>query len=231
MGQQPSKELRQHVSASTGDQGVVCLRIPADGSFPELVRLPTVCNYDGNHDSYLFHLPDFRLYWGSEERWRFRTFGTMEVHKQDVANLDGLYYMYKSFAMDNAPYNKHLRTYTRGDVFIVKLVSDYGNGEGQAVFADVAPELLGSKLLASMLQAMSIPGTLFWTINYDDSSSFGYKGSGSSTSVSTANGEVQVISSSSNFVVLENKNDRKDLIKPLRSHPSQIYPPLISLSS
>ncbi|KAF8989778.1 hypothetical protein BDQ17DRAFT_1372763 [Cyathus striatus] len=148
------------------DNQVVCLRIPADGTSPHLVCLPTVSNYDGNHDSYLVHLPDFRLYWCSEERWKFRTFGVMDIRKQDIPELNGLYYMYKSFAMDNTPINKHLET-TRGDAFVIKLESEYGSA-GRAVYSDIPPELPESRLLDFMVDAMSTRGTDFWLINYDD---------------------------------------------------------------
>ena len=52
---------------------VQVLKIPADGSPPQIVKLHTVeIASEGNVDSFLVHIPDFRVYWGKGEGFHWR---------------------------------------------------------------------------------------------------------------------------------------------------------------
>jgi hypothetical protein len=79
----------------------------------------------------------------------------MEVKDCSVPVLNGLYYMYKSFApKDDQPPNKHLQKTAKGDAFVIKMNSEAYDGNGWAAYDDVPGELLDSRLLWLMIQAM-----------------------------------------------------------------------------
>lgn len=127
------------------------VRIPADGSSPHLVQLNTI-ETDDNVDCCMRHIPDFRPYWGNEEGFQWRDIGQMEVRDQlRLPELNGIYFGWKSFAMDLMPISKH--TGFCGDAFIAKTpLWEYD--ENGAVYEDIPLTFLGSPLLKVALEKL-----------------------------------------------------------------------------
>lgn len=124
------------------------LRIPADGSSPHLVQLNTIESND-NVDCCMRHIPDFRPYWGKEEGFWWRDIAQMEVTDQSLPELNGIYFGWKSFALDLMPRSEH--TGFCGDAFIAKTpLWEYD--ENGAVYEDVPLAFLESRLLKATLE-------------------------------------------------------------------------------
>ena len=128
--------------------GLQVLRIPADGSLPHLVQLSTIESND-NVDCFLLHIPDLRPYWGKEEGFQWRDIARMEVTDQLLPELNGVYFGWKSFALDLMPISKH--TGFCGDAFIAKTPLWEYDANG-AVYEDVPLAFLGSPLLKVALK-------------------------------------------------------------------------------
>ncbi|KAL8933826.1 MAG: hypothetical protein Q9211_005560 [Gyalolechia sp. 1 TL-2023] len=124
------------------------LRIPADGSAPHLIRLKTIETSD-NVDCFMVHIPDFRPYWGKEEGFGYRDIASLEVRHDPQPELNGIYFGWKSFAMDLMPVSKH--TGFCGDAFIAKTPL-WENDENGAIYEDVPVAFLGSPLLGMALK-------------------------------------------------------------------------------
>lgn len=118
------------------------VRIPADGSRPHRVRMNTIENND-NVDRSLFHIPDFRPFWGNGEGFRRRDMARVDVTNQSLLELNGIYFGWKSLAMDHFPRSEHTGFY--GDAFIARAsVWEYG-GNG-ALYKDVPAVFLETPL-------------------------------------------------------------------------------------
>ena len=123
------------------------VRIPADGSPPHLIKVNTIESND-NVDCCMFHIPDFRPYWGKEEGFQWRDIFRMEVRDQSLPELEGIYFLWKSFAMDLMPVNKHTGWY--GDAFVAKTPL-WEHDENGAVYEDVPLAFLASPLLKEII--------------------------------------------------------------------------------
>ncbi|CAI6332713.1 unnamed protein product [Periconia digitata] len=66
---------------STSITGV---RIPADGTPAHLVKLPTISTETTSDatDSFLFHVPDLREYWGTTQAWLYRDIEKIQFRHQ-----------------------------------------------------------------------------------------------------------------------------------------------------
>ena len=126
------------------------LRIPADGSPPHLVELNTI-NTNDNVDCFHEHIPDFRPYWGDKEGFRWRDVVQMEVRDQHRSELNGIYWGWKSFALDLMPISEH--TGFCGDAFISKTPL-WERDENGAVYEDIPIAFLSSPLLAKALERL-----------------------------------------------------------------------------
>ena len=103
---------------------VTVLIIPADGTTPRIKHLSTVnVHDDGNVDRFLCYVPDMRAYWGTGTGWQFRDIARIDITDHAVPSLNGFYYGFKSFDVDNLPMSKHgSRIY--GDACIVKMAPE-----------------------------------------------------------------------------------------------------------
>ncbi|KAI0922223.1 hypothetical protein AcW1_004018 [Taiwanofungus camphoratus] len=129
-----------------------CIRVPADGSPPHMIVLNTIDIYDeGNVDSFLFHIPDVRAFWGSKTSWRYRDLAMITIENQPSTTLNGCYYGFKSFNMDELPANKHVSGGIRGDAFIAKVTAEEYDEHGWATWTDVPPELLQDRFVLSTI--------------------------------------------------------------------------------
>ncbi|SLM40381.1 hypothetical protein LPUS_11162 [Lasallia pustulata] len=139
------------------------VRIPADGSAPHIIQLSTVdVHAAGNADCCFGHIPDFRPYWGKNLGWQWRDVIQFTARDQSLPGLNGLYFGWKSFAMEMLPLSKY--TGFCGDAFIVKAVArEYAEDEwmeeydeyGRARYDDVFPDaFLESPLLKMVLERL-----------------------------------------------------------------------------
>ena len=126
------------------------LRIPADGSPPHLVQLNTI-ESDDRIDSNLRHVPDFRPYWGEGEGFLCRDIAEVEVRDQSPPVLNGLYFGWKSLALDLMPFSEY--TGFCGDAFIAK-TPIWERDENGAVYEDVPLAFLESRLLEVVLKRL-----------------------------------------------------------------------------
>lgn len=126
------------------------LRIAADGALPHLVQLNTI-ESDDNVDCFLFHIPDFRSYWGRREGFRWRDLARVEVRDQSPPELNGVYYGWKSFALDLMPLSEH--TGFCGDAFVAKTALREFDEEA-AAYEDVPLAIVGSQVLGLTLEKL-----------------------------------------------------------------------------
>ena len=141
--------------SSSPDVTVQVVRIPVDGSPPHLLKLNTInIRPDCNVDCFLSRIPDFRLYWGFKEGWNWRDLGTFPVFKQSPPELNGLYFCFRNFALDDRPLVES-RIF-RGDMFIAKTASwEWESGElmekydkdSFVIYEDILPAFLESPLM------------------------------------------------------------------------------------
>ncbi|KAI4163959.1 MAG: hypothetical protein LQ342_002456 [Letrouitia transgressa] len=121
------------------------LRIPADGSSSHLVKVNTI-ESDDNVDCFLVHVPDLTPYWGKGEGFQWRDIARTEVRNQNPPELNGVYFGWKSFAMDLMPISEH--TGFCGDAFFAK-TPFWEVDENGAVYEDVPLAFLGSITMAN----------------------------------------------------------------------------------
>ncbi|KAL8735490.1 MAG: hypothetical protein Q9181_002780 [Wetmoreana brouardii] len=132
------------------ETAVQVLKIPASGSPPHLLHLPTLETTD-NVDSFLLHIPDFRPYWGNREGFHWRDIVRLEVSDQTPPELNGVYWGWKSFAMDLLPKSEH--TGFCGDAFIAK-TPVWENDENGAVYEDVPAAFVGSAVMRAVVEKL-----------------------------------------------------------------------------
>lgn len=132
---------------------VTVLIVPADGAPPRIERLATIyVHNDGNVDQFLFYVPDMRAYWGTGDGWRHRDLSRFDVTNHAVPSLNGYYYSFKSFAVDDLPMSKY-GPGIRGDACIVKMapegynISDFNNEPYDEITMDVVRTGLWKKIL------------------------------------------------------------------------------------
>jgi hypothetical protein len=112
---------------------VTVLIIPANGAPPRLERLPTVNVWDeGNVDRFLHYVPDMRAYWGAGPGWRHREIARIDVTDYNVPALNGFYYGFKSFDIDDLPMSKY-SSGIYGDACIVKMASEKYSQRGARI--------------------------------------------------------------------------------------------------
>lgn len=130
------------------------LRVPADGSTPHILPLHTIdITNDGNVDVFLCHIPDTRAFWDSAEGWTYRDVARAEI-KTGNSTIDGVYYGFKSFAIDRLPQNQDWGIW--GDAFIAKVTEGEYNEHGWATCEDVPDELLRSSLYKQVLKQLAV---------------------------------------------------------------------------
>ncbi len=125
------------------------VRFPTNGSGPNLISLTTIAD-SNNVDCFLFHVPDLRQYWKTEDGWNWRDIARHELKNQRRPSCNGIYYVFYSFAMDDLPENKHIPSWIGGeerhvwygDVFIVKMAPSEVDEHGWAAYEDIGPEFL-----------------------------------------------------------------------------------------
>ena len=138
------------------------VRIPADGSAHHMIQLDTVdIKSEGNVDSFLSHVPDFREYWGYKEGWKLRDLASYTAKDQSLPELNGVYFGFKSLALDCLPLSKY--TGFCGDAFITRTKAwEYQPGEymerydehGRVVYEDIPITFLESSLLKLVLERL-----------------------------------------------------------------------------
>jgi len=103
---------------------VTVLIIPANGAPPRIERLATVnVRNDGKGDRFLHYVPDMRAYWRTGFGWECRDLARIDITDHVVPALNGFYYGFKSFAVDDLPMSKHGRG-IYGDACIVKMAPE-----------------------------------------------------------------------------------------------------------
>lgn len=128
------------------------LKIPADGSTPHTIQLNTIdVVSEGNVDSCNGHIPDFRPHWGTQEGFHWRDIYQMTVEDQSLQELNGIYFGWKSFAMDLMPISE--QTGFCGDAFVAKTPT-WEFDENGTVYEDFPVAFIGSPLLHIMLERM-----------------------------------------------------------------------------
>ena len=132
------------------------LRVPADGSTPHILPLQTIeISNDGNTDCFLCHVLDTRAFWGQNEGWLYRDVARFDLKIGNRA-VDGVYYGFKSFALDHLPQNKAAADWgIWGDAFVAKVTdAEYGE-HGWATYEDVPDELLRTGLYKRILERLA----------------------------------------------------------------------------
>lgn len=61
---------------------VMGVRIPADGTSPHLLPLTTISD-SGATNSFLFHIPDLRQYWKTDQAWEFRDLQRLDLWQDE----------------------------------------------------------------------------------------------------------------------------------------------------
>lgn len=125
------------------------VRIPADGTPAHLLSLTTT-SASGNVDSFLFHVPDLRQFWKTEQAWRYRDLQRLELEQQRYSSCNGVYYAFFSFAMDDLPEHSSVPAWISGDqrrvywgdVFLVKMAPHEWGEHAWAAYEDIGPEFL-----------------------------------------------------------------------------------------
>ncbi|KAI3317121.1 hypothetical protein HD806DRAFT_515866 [Xylariaceae sp. AK1471] len=101
---------------------VKVLIVPADGSTPFTKILSTVnVSKSGNIDRHLYHVPDMRYSWNTDTGWRLRDLVRFDVKHHKNEKLNGCYYGFKSFALDDLKRNEHVKWGIWGDACIAKI--------------------------------------------------------------------------------------------------------------
>ncbi|KAF2468686.1 uncharacterized protein BDR25DRAFT_230630 [Lindgomyces ingoldianus] len=125
------------------------VRIPSDGTPAHLLSLTTISDSKAT-DGFLFHVPDLRRYWNSEQAWRQTQYHTLQHQHLSCV---GAYYVFYSFDLDSLPRNMFVPAWVseisdgvhfsfHGDVFLVKM-SPHEYGENRwAVYEDITPLFL-----------------------------------------------------------------------------------------
>ena len=132
---------------------VQILRIPADGSQPHVISVNSIdVTAEGNIDAFLGHIPDFRPFWGKSEGYQWRDVCQIEVNDQSNSELNGIYWGWKSFAMDFMPVSEH--TGFCGNAFIAKTPNPEYDETGITVYQDIPQAFSSSPLLRRALERL-----------------------------------------------------------------------------
>ncbi len=80
----------------------------------------------------------------------------MQISNQTLSCLNGKYYLFRCLLADaHLEPNKHIGGgCCYGDAFIVRVLDDGGDEEGDAAYEDVPRELLGTRLVLRMVGEM-----------------------------------------------------------------------------
>lgn len=93
---------------------VTVLIIPANGAPLRIERLVTVnVRNDDKVDRFLHYIPNMRAYWGTGFAWSCRDIARIDITDYVVPSLNGCYYGFKSFAVDDLPMSKFGRGINR----------------------------------------------------------------------------------------------------------------------
>lgn len=115
---------------------VRAVRIPADGSAPHLVQLHTIdVRFECATGRVRCRIPDMRKYWGADEAWTQRDCTECTVNSHSIPSINGVYYGWKSYAVDHLPLSEHTGFY--GDAFIVRRGTRERDQHGSMVYGDV----------------------------------------------------------------------------------------------
>jgi hypothetical protein len=103
---------------------VTVLIIPANGAPPRLECLATVnVQNDGKADRFLHYVPDMRPYWRTDFGWSCRDIARIDITDHVVPALNGFYYGFKSYDVEDLPMSKHGRG-IYGDACIAKMAPE-----------------------------------------------------------------------------------------------------------
>ncbi|KAI8629648.1 hypothetical protein F5Y19DRAFT_484566 [Xylariaceae sp. FL1651] len=158
---------------------VKVLIVPADGSRPLTKILSTIdVSKSGNIDRHLYHVPDMRYSWNTDAGWRLRDLIRFDVKDHKIKKLNGCYYGFKSFALDDLKRNEHVAWGIWGDACIVKMREESFGARGDrvikigkegkeyedynlrhpryAVYEDVDEALVGTGLWKEILEKLKV---------------------------------------------------------------------------
>ncbi|KAF2469597.1 uncharacterized protein BDR25DRAFT_228524 [Lindgomyces ingoldianus] len=128
---------------------IIGARFPADGSPAHLLSLKTTSEgVGGSPDSFLFHVPDLRVFWKTPQAWQHRDVQRLEIENQPFLNCHGVYMVFFSYFLDELPRNNNFPAQLipnqifSGDVFVVKLKPHEFGEHAWAAYDDVPPEFL-----------------------------------------------------------------------------------------
>ena len=132
------------------------LVIPSDGYEFHMIHIKTVSLEENAPNSELGHHPDFHRYWGLEG-WERRIATPMKVEGSTISSLNGKYYLFRSLADAHLEPNKHVGDHCFGDAFVVKVLDDGMDGQGDAAYEDVPKEILRSNVVKKMVTQLGEP--------------------------------------------------------------------------
>ncbi|KAH7395475.1 hypothetical protein BKA64DRAFT_59937 [Cadophora sp. MPI-SDFR-AT-0126] len=123
------------------------LQIPANGTSPRIISLPTInVELEEGDDSSLSHLPDLRPFWGKEgwsRRQYFRiTFTDPELADEDINDF---YYIFIFDDERSLLPNPHFAAGVCGDVYIMRQANYSIDEERLTAFADISENVLKMK--------------------------------------------------------------------------------------
>ncbi|KAL2043611.1 hypothetical protein N7G274_003918 [Stereocaulon virgatum] len=132
------------------------LVIPSDGYEFHMIHIKTVALEANAPNAELGHHPDFHRYWGLEG-WERRIATRMRVENSTLSILNGKYYLFRSLADAHLEPNKHVGGHCFGDAFVVKVLDDGTDEQGDAAYEDVPKELLRSNVIKKMVMQLAEP--------------------------------------------------------------------------
>jgi len=151
----PNPKIPYH----TMGRHIRALLIPSDGSPHHLIFLKTITLSPTAPDLHLGHHPDLRKYWGPSG-WERRVATPLLVTADPVPELNGKYWLFRSLADAHLQPNKHVGGHCFGDAFVVRVVSDGGDGRGDAAYEDVDRGIVGSGLVGRMVGMLGEPSEM-----------------------------------------------------------------------
>ena len=81
----------------------------------------------------------------------------MKVEGSTLSSLNGKYYLFRSLADAHLEPNKHVGDHCFGDAFVVKVLDDGMDGQGDAAYEDVPKEILRSNVVKKMVMQLGEP--------------------------------------------------------------------------
>ena len=132
------------------------LLVPSDGTPMHLICIKTIEVSPTDPNPSLGHHPDLRKYWGLAG-WERRIATSLTISGESNPKLNGKYWLFRSLADAHLGINKHVGEHCFGDAFVVKVVGDGGDKNGNAGFMDVSRDVLGNEVAEKAVERMKEP--------------------------------------------------------------------------